>query len=531
MSYSQCLMVVAIVIVSGCASKVTPTGGPKDETPPGVVEEKSTTSLQTNFSERSFIITLDEWVKLEDAQTQVLVSPPLEKRPDIRLKGKAVLFKFHEEEILRENATYTINFGESIQDITEGNPLLNHTFVFSTGDIIDSLSIHGHLVDAYTGEPVEGATVMVYESMVDSVPLLEKPFYAAKSDEEGHFNISNVKVGTFQVVAIKDDNLNYLYDPANEMMGFLDSALTLPDTHSIDIAMSLPEPLIYLDKFDTSEYNQAKVTFSRSPHTMALTYLDDGDSSLWYNLRGSDLDIWYASEVRDSWPVEIRYEAEIDTLILHKNPPPNSYDTLQKLNQLVNTGHPANPFYVCFDMPVTSIDTALAVLVEGKTAQIHLSTKPRLHDSLAQCIVLEYGWKPDSIYTLTLLPGALTDVYGQKNDTIIEKVPIGNVERFGNIDLLIEGLQDEAFYLVELGSKGKVQQRFMIDSVTTVNRTIRKLKPGTYELRVTEDRNRNGRWDPGDLLQKRQPEPTRQVELEQLRANWDVEVNYKWIDQ
>jgi len=95
-----------------CASKATPPGGPKDETPPRIIEEKSTPNQQLNFAGRTIAVTLDEWVELEDAQNQVLISPPLEKRPDIRIKGRSVVFNFHEDEILRENATYSINGGE-----------------------------------------------------------------------------------------------------------------------------------------------------------------------------------------------------------------------------------------------------------------------------------------------------------------------------------------------------------------------------------------------------------------------------------
>jgi hypothetical protein len=120
-----------LILISACAVRGGQlVGGPKDETPPSVVSDKSTPNFQTNFADRSVIITMDEWVKLEDPYTQILISPPLEKRPDIKIKGRAVLVELHEEEVLRENATYAINFGEAIQDITENNPLKNYSFVF-----------------------------------------------------------------------------------------------------------------------------------------------------------------------------------------------------------------------------------------------------------------------------------------------------------------------------------------------------------------------------------------------------------------
>ncbi|MCB0688797.1 MAG: Ig-like domain-containing protein, partial [Saprospiraceae bacterium] len=138
-----------LIFFWGCASKATPPGGPKDETPPRIIIDKSTPNYQLHFDQKSIIITLDEWVELEDAQNQVLISPPLEKRPDIRIKKRSVVFTFHDDEKLRENATYSINFGESIHDITEKNVLKNFIFVFSTGDVLDSLKVEGQIKDAF----------------------------------------------------------------------------------------------------------------------------------------------------------------------------------------------------------------------------------------------------------------------------------------------------------------------------------------------------------------------------------------------
>ena len=144
------------------------------------------------------------------------------------------------------------------------------------------------------------------------------------------------------------------------------------------------------------------------------------------------------------------------------------------------------------------------------------------------CLNVNRPWLPDSSYQLLLLPGSVIDMFQLENDTIAENFPIGNRERFGNIMLEVEGLSEDQSYLVQIGIKDKVEFQFIVDSSATFTHTLSKLKPATYDLRVIEDRNKNGRWDPGDLLLMRQPEPTRKETMEPLRANWDLEVNFKW---
>lgn len=521
-----------IIFLWQCASKATPPGGPKDETPPQVVLEKSTPNKQVNFEERTITITLDEWVELDDAQNQVLVSPPLQTRPDIRIKKRSVVFTFDEDEELRENATYSINFGESIRDITERNVLKNFTFVFSTGQVLDSLSVRGQIVDAYLGEPVDNATVMLYETLDDSIPMTEKPFYATKSDEDGTWQIQNMKEGTFRVVAIVDDNLNYLVDPA-ERIAFLDSFLIITGDSlpSINLLMSTPPEPLFQERRDTSQWNQAHFTYNRPPREIEVTYANP-DQSLYLDRQDNSINIWYYADSRSEWPLYFRNDTlPADTFILKLNAPVADQKKISKQNRLSNSGHPSEPFYVCFDRPVSSLDTSKILLLEGKNAKTEIPPLIAVDDSLNMCLSLTNQWKPDSSYQLVFLPGALLDFYQLENDTIEESFPIGNVERFGNIILHLEGLSEDQSYLVEVGIKDKPEVQFTVDSTTTFDRTLSRLRPATYEVRVSEDRNQNGRWDPGSLLEGRQPEPTRKETMEPLRANWDLEVNFKWTEK
>ena len=524
---------VCIVIIS-CASRATPSGGPRDEQPPRIVEEASTPNQQTQFSERRIVLEMDEWVKLEDAQTQVLVSPPLEQRPDIRLRGRQVIFEFDEEEVLRENATYTINFGNAIQDITEGNPLENFSFVFATGAQIDSLFIEGVVMDAYTGEPVEDVLVMVHESSEDSVIFTEKPFYASRTDEEGHFRIENMKEGDFKITAIKDENLNYTYESASEEIAFLDTLFTVSASPSppIQLLISKEQSQLYLDRLDTSGWNTATVTYSRTPFEIAVSY-DEEDGTLLYGKTDQNpITIWYYSQNRTQWRVYLTdtIENTRDTLLLRRDSDQSELPKLAKVNEVRNSGHPEDPFYICFDRPITQIDTGLVRLLMGRDS-VEITPELEISDSIPGCIVLQNQWSPDSMYRLTLLPGALLSLSGVENDTLNEQIPIGNEERFGTVVLRLENLDSTKTYLVELMENDQARRTLYVTGASSRELQVEKMRPATYALRVTEDRNQNGRWDPGNYLEKIQPEPTRIAEIEPLRANWDVEVNFKWTTQ
>ncbi len=206
------------LILQQCANPVMPRGGPKDEQPPGVVQSNPA-NRSVNFIENTIEITFDEFVKLSNTQSEVLISPPLNKNPEYRLRGKTLQIKFEEE--LVPNTTYTIFFGDAIGDLTENNPVSGYSFVFSTGPVLDSMSIEGLVNNAFDLMAPEDAVVMLYDRApdtipVDSLPYLLRPLYVARTDETGHFRLANLKDTRYKIFALSDMNSNFLYDMPGE---------------------------------------------------------------------------------------------------------------------------------------------------------------------------------------------------------------------------------------------------------------------------------------------------------------------------
>lgn len=217
------LSVLTVLFFFACANVVSPEGGPKDETPPQVIRS-TPENFSPNFEGQEIRIFFDEFIQLKEINQKLLISPPMETPPEVKLKGRSVILEL--KDTLRSNTTYNFFFGDAISDITENNPIPNFQFVISTGPFVDSLSVSGQVNDAYTLEPAAGIYVMMYDNIYDSVPYLERPVYLSKTNKEGFFGITNMRTGQYMMFALEDLNSNFLFDLPNERIAFSDSLIT-----------------------------------------------------------------------------------------------------------------------------------------------------------------------------------------------------------------------------------------------------------------------------------------------------------------
>jgi hypothetical protein len=221
------LCFLTLAVLTQCAKIGSPSGGPRDITPP-VLLKSDPLNRSTNFTGSKIELTFDEYINTQGMSQELVVSPPMETSPEIRMRGKTLIVEFLED--LRENTTYTLSFGETVKDLNEGNILRNFEFVFSTGEHIDSLGVLGMAVQAFDlqfPEPEDPFFVMLYENQDDSAPLLELPDYIGKITPQGAFLINNVRPGTYRLFALQDLNRSYMYDVPEEMIGFIDTTLVL----------------------------------------------------------------------------------------------------------------------------------------------------------------------------------------------------------------------------------------------------------------------------------------------------------------
>lgn len=226
------------LLVASCARMGTPDGGPYDETPPVMVGSKPAMGA-INTREKRIRLTFDEYIKLEKAAEKVIISPPQIEMPEIKTNGKDVIVELMDS--LRNETTYSIDFGDAIVDNNEGNPLGQFAFTFSTGPQIDSLEVSGTILDASNLEPVKGMQVGIHADTADSA-FTTKPFdRVSRTDSQGKFSIKGIAPGKYRIYGLADSDQNYIFNQKSEMVAFEDSlivpvaeAATRPDTTWID---------------------------------------------------------------------------------------------------------------------------------------------------------------------------------------------------------------------------------------------------------------------------------------------------------
>lgn len=512
---------LAIVAIS-CAVEAAPMGGPADVTGPSTIEEESTENYQTNFDSREIELTFDEWVVLKNP-TQIVVSPPLEFSLQVELKKKTLRISFDEEETLQEDVTYTVNMGEAIVDLTEGNPMDNYSFVFSTGDVLDSLQVSGIVFDDLTGEPVEDVYVTLYENLNDTMFLTTRPFYFATTNSNGSFTLKNLRSDTFRVFSLQDKNANYYFDQSSESYGFLEEPIILTDSFSrkLQIPFYLPEGVLDLYSQINRTYGKIILIFNKKPEQVNYQWIGTEPIHITKTEKDSFL-LYYNNDAADVAMV-VDVNGEKDTIEL-KIKPEEFISPSIKLSSTSgnNKISPKDSIELTMNQPVFELNSDFTSITDTSGKKIEFSMKRKAKNPY-KILISSSSFKENKIYELQMLPSSLTGVHGQTNDTISYRFQTLAKENFGSLIVVLDSLDTEKEYIVRLMGQ-KFEQNLYIKNESSFKKTIDGLRPGDYKIRVIEDLNGNRRWDTGNYEQKRQSERWFEKELDPLKADWTLEI-------
>lgn len=518
----------AYIALSGCAAGGQLTGGPKDVSPPLLNEELSPLGKKTNFFPSKLEFFFDEFVQVKDPAKQVLVSPPLTYIPKVRERGKKVIFEFDPKEVLRNDATYTINFGESIVDFREGNKLTNFTYVFSTGDFIDSLSLKGQILDALTNKGDEDIVVFLYDNTHDSIVRSEKPLYFAKPDKNGYFEFRNIKSDTFKIFAISDKNLNYKYDLENEKIAFPDSLYYLDTSFqkTIRLRSSLPIPMMKKLTHETRTYGRAIIQYNTPLKSPVPVTLSDTSVIFSTDIQNDSLVIYYETK-SDSFQV---YLPE-DTLQIK----PGNKDKFIKDNPFksLSRSHkdkivPSDSLVIHFNFPVININSdgitvsdAIGPLDENN---FYLSANKK-------SLIFKTPWKAGEEYEVFIDSAALVSIHGQVNNPLKFNLEALMKDKTASLLITIKELDTLASYVFSVLSGQNVVFSDRIENMNSTYYKVENLLPLQYDFEIFEDVNKNGQWDPGDYDLKRQPEFFVKILGGKIRENRDTDVEILWNSQ
>ena len=527
---SLIFLVTVLFVFLQCARRGSPTGGPKDEIPPVLIKAEPE-NLSTEFKNTKISLTFDEYVRLEDIQNQLIVSPPLKYNPQISPQGAASkVIEIIIKDTLKENTTYTLNFGESIVDNNEGNPNRFLSYVFSTGTYIDSLEVSGVVKDAFNREEDDFISVMLYEidsTYNDSTVYLRPPNYITNTlDSTNIFTLKYLKAGSYAMIAVKDNNKNNIFDQAEDKIGFIKDTVVLPaDTvYLLNLFKEIPDYKVPLPSYAAANkiifgYYGGDEIIDITP----LSILPDTIETLIAKVPEKDtLNFWFTPFEVDSLVFEVANEKEkvrdtftvktrkllSDSLMLYPS-------SRQKLNLQDN-------FSIATNIPIKSVDSSKVILFNKDTLDVPF--KLRL-DTLKNSLQFDFEKEANEIYSLVLYPEVLRDFFNNTNDTIAYRLRTDGLADYGNLRLNLEGNLSYPMIVQLTDKDGKLYREVYLTEGTLAD--FNTLDPDEYYIRIIFDANLNKKWDTGNYLQKKQPEvviyyPT----IIEVRANWELEQTF-----
>jgi uncharacterized protein (DUF2141 family) len=512
------------LLIYSCASIVSPTGGPKDETPP-VCTKKVPTDNTIKFNASSIDFYFDEFVSLNDITNQFLISPPLEKAPDIKLKGKKVSIVFNED--LKPNTTYTLNFGNGIVDYTEANQLQGLSYTFSTGDYIDSLTLNGNVIDGFTMLPEKDIAIGLYEINKDSTIFKNKPYYLVKPDSLGNFKFKYLRPAEYELVAFEDVNKNLKIEQ-NERLAFASSKIKLSyealDSSVHQLILS-PQRITRKPQVITAkELSKGKYEITATGTNCILNVIDNGNNkkeNFISSVEGENCDTLYVytdNDCKDSVSFNIQVDTVIENVIINCNS--KQYDKFSIKSQLNSSNYDfLLPFKLSFTNPVFEIrETAIKLMEDSVEVTKYTITKDT---NSPLNLYINYKWNAEKTYTIKLLKGSIKDIYGLEVDSALATIKTAAATTFGNLSINVVDKDSVPFIVQLMNSEGKIIVKNYINHSKSIQ--YNNLLPGHYFVKIIYDTNQNNKWDGGDYFIKQQPEKVFvSKQSVEVRANWDL---------
>ena len=581
-------MLAWVVIISSCANIGMPAGGPRDSVPP-VLLETSPEYRALNFNKDNVRFTFNEYLQTDKISEQLVISPPLEKRPLIKTKSKTLIIEFNED--LKDSVTYSLDFKNSIVDNNEQNPLKNLRFSFSTGPEYDSLRVAGRVINAFNLEPNEdGSLLVLHSNLHDSAVFRVRPDYIAKTDEEGLFMIDNIASGTYNLFAINDMNNDLMYNEGAEEIAFLDT-LVIPEAHfhaeadtvvsGVDSMLVLghthfsPEPFFmryimedifeqYVESTERESRNKCLFLFNESIADTFSVNLIDHETSDWqlfeYGTKKDSVLMWITDTMvsrYDSLYMELAYTqldsagqpyVQNDTILMHyadpkeepekrnrrrgkeedeEEPKPEPVPQFTWQTDIPSTMDLNGVIRFVSPEPVQSFDPSMVKMyLADDTLKYALPINVQEDTSKYRSYYLRYNWEPQTSYTFEIDSAASTNIFGISSKAFSKTFSTREEDYYGSLEF---NFTNVTMPMIVQILKNNDDEEVLRQSTISENGSVifQYLAPEKYKVKVIYDTNGNGKWDAGSFQDKVQPERVAYVqEVIKLRSNWSESHNW-----
>ncbi len=469
-----------LFILVSCANIVPPGGGPADHTPPVLLKQEPKDSL-LNQKVNKIILKFNKFVEVHDLAKNMTLSPLIEPMPEVLAKGKIIEIKIIDS-LLQPNTTYRLALGNAITDNRERTPYSNFNYTFSTGSYFDSLTLHGNVRDALTNAPDTGILVALYpQSFNDSLLNLKKPTYISFTDGAGNFHFKSLPEGKFKLYAFADGDGNKLFNSESEKVGF-------------------PENLVEGNKEEDSNAVVLRIRTSLMAKRVVPKKINPDSATL--------LTPKYLGRVSHTAKDAKMFTVLVDTGNLSKG-----------------TFGLKDSIAIKFNSVIKVIDTPKVFLSYlNKNGIESQSGSSFWQDSLT--LFLKSDWMPATHYILRLVKGWAVDTAGNELPPGKYEFKTKKLEDYSKLNIQIpDSFVQKNRILVVQSEKDTVYSKVIASKLVT----LELLLPGTYNISIIADDNVNGKWDPGNIFTKTQPEMVYNNEQHViLKAGWEHQTDFKY---
>ena len=556
--------------------------------------------FSTNFQDDKVYITFNEYVQIKNQQKELYTSPQMKKPPKLLLRGKSLIVELVKDS-LAPNTTYAIEFGASVADNNEGNPLHGLRYVFSTGNEIDSMLMSGYTEDSQKGDSLGRTFIYFFEAdsidtpeSYDSTMFKYKPSKIARSQNNGIFIAQNLKPVDYRVYAFWDKNDNQTYEPSIDKIGFLDEVYnpTRMPVFAIwyDSLRRYPsaEPQLYFRMFQDvsfarqslqenkrTDQHRIELQFSAAHPDIRSLIIDEVPEdkiiiepltagrdtlALWLNVPSESLpDTLHAhitymkhdsvrvlqeqtEDLKLAWRrIETR-EQERDRERLEKEkkkaedegkewiePPRPSTFAFENFKKSIEV-NPEEDMLLEFATPLTRFDsTSFELISWGEEKDTISEPITFIPDSISpRKWRIHSNWQAKRNYRLRIPTDALADITGEGNDSTEVNITVADIDKFATLVLNVQPRQADDEYTIQITDvTGKTMRE--IRNVGAGKHTLHYVPVGDMKIRIIEDKNRNGKWDSGNMVERRQSERSEfyknesEEELFTTKTGWEFE--------
>lgn len=526
------------LLVLNCARQTTPSGGPRDEEPP-VLLTSIPNQNQKNYKGQSIELIFNEAVKLKDAKEEILVTPDIGKNTKFEVRKNRVII--YPEFPFQENTTYSFSFREGIQDLTESNPAEDLRLAFSTGPIIDSLFIHGHVGYLFNEKNAEKTTVAIYQSDTFNI-YNHTPTYFTKTNKKGKFTLQNLKPGNYRVYAFEDKNKNLKVESKTEMFGFNSTPIDISaNTDSIKLKLinvDARKPALTTIRHTSGT---SLIRFNKTLDSLHITFPDSDMGIYTYGDSKNEAIIFKNFPKTDSIKIKIfgrdSLNQTVDTTAFIKYTETKMASEGFKVTETFQDYNLASEQYkhiLSFNKLLSSIQYD-SIYVQLDSARKILINKDNLkYDTLNHTVTLNQKielrkdtalynpankLKPQLIYA----PSAFISIETDSSKKITKELPLIKEETTGMVAVEVNTLEKN--YFIELITTDK---KLVVRTKNIKSYVFKFLKPQDYMIRIHIDSNNNGKWDPGNFLHNEEPEKILFYISDERKSSFPIRANWEY---